>query len=98
MRGAAVNRLKQMAVVDRFIHIRILGLTKWLGPARKEEIYDWPSLKEFSRELVANRMKALEARGLIKMTPNYCLPRNDVICSAAAVRMMNEVMVELAVP
>lgn len=89
-------KLTQLAVVDRFIHIRILGLTKWFAPALKEEIYGWSSLKEFRRELIANRMEALEIRGLIKTTPNYCLPRNDVVCTAASVEMMNEVIAELS--
>lgn len=88
------DKLTQMAVVDRFINIRILGLCIWLEPTLKQEMYDWPSLTVFSRELVTNRMKALEMSGLIKMTTNYCLPKNKVVCSQAADRIIREVLVE----
>ncbi len=90
-----MTKLAQMAVVDRFIHVRVLGLTKWFEPARKKEIYDWPSLKEFSHELIDNRIEVLEMHGLIKTTPSYCLPKNDAICHSAAVIMMPEVLFKL---
>ena len=89
------DKLTQMAVVDRFIHIRILGLSKWFEPALKQDMYDWPSLVVFSRELVANRMNALEIRGLVKTTPNYCLPKNEAVCNLAAGRILNEILAEL---
>jgi len=87
--------LDQMAVVDRFIHIRVLGLSKWLEPARKEDIYEWPSLAEFSRALMTNRMNALENEGLIKTTENYVLPKDQAVCNEAAHMMMKEVLHEL---
>ncbi|KKL07268.1 hypothetical protein LCGC14_2587720 [marine sediment metagenome] len=93
-----MNILTQMAVVDRFIHVRVLGLSKWLEPARKQEIYDWPSLAVFRRDLVDNRIMALEHRGLIKTTPNYCLPKNDAVCDDAATQMMGEVLSEIDYP
>ena len=90
-----MDKLDQMAVVDRFIDIRILGLTKWFDPALKHEICDWSSLAEFRRELVLNRMAALEAYGLVKTTKNYCLPKHEDVCQQAATRIMPEVLAEL---
>ena len=89
------NKLAQLAVVDRFIHVRILGLSKWLEPARKQEICAWPSLVVFRRELVLNRMSTLEVRGLVKTTTNYCLPKDEVVGSEAASLLMPAVLVEL---
>ena len=89
-------RLAQMAVVDRFIHIRILGLSKWFEPALKQDMYDWPSLAVFSRGLVVNRMNFLEIKGLVKTTTNYCLPKNEAVCNGAARLIMREILAELA--
>ena len=92
------DKLTQLAVVDRFIHIRVLGLSKWFEPALKQEIYDWPSLTVFSRELVVNRMNTLDLQGLVKTTANYCLPKNDAVCNGAADLIMREILAELASP
>ena len=91
------DKLTQMAVVDRFIHIRILGLSHWFAPAKKQELYDWPSLKEFRRELIDNRIEFLELTSFIKTTANYCLPRNRPLCAAAAKMMMREILTELEI-
>ena len=90
--GAELDR---MAVVDRFIHIRVLGLSRWFEPATKQEIYNWPSLSEFRQALIDNRIGFLEIKGLIKTTANYVLPKNTAICDEAAQRMQNEVLHEL---
>lgn len=90
-----MNRLARMAVVDRFIDVRVLGLSWWLAPARKEEIYDWLVSRGFNIQTVVSRMKRLEGAGLILTTVNYCLPRNRMICQTAGDRMQNEIIAEL---
>ena len=90
-----MDKLSQMAVVDRFLNIRILGLVHWLAPAKKSEIMEWSSVREFDTSRVLLRIRRLEIGDLVKTTEHYCLPKNGAICEQAGRQMMPEILAAL---
>ncbi len=94
-RNAFNEAMDTLGETDREVRRRLLGYSRWLDPATKNEIVSRILARGFDETVIIVNAQRLHDEQLLIITDNHYLPLDENICQQAADTLIDEFLAEL---